>query len=68
MSIIDIKETAVYKNNKNNYTYYVENFNITNATNANDGQRMVLYKRRNKFYVREYTEFLQKFTFLYNEC
>lgn len=38
---------------------------VVNATNAQDGQEMILYERVGQpgtFYVREYNEFLQKFT------
>jgi len=35
--------------------------NVLNATNANDGEVMVLYERKGNFYVREVDEFYEKF-------
>lgn len=56
-----------YKNNKNGNMYVVIHPDITNCTNANDGQKMVLYNKVDdrygkEPYVRETNEFLQKFT------
>lgn len=44
--------------NKSNYIYLGE---VTNATNAQDGQKMFLYSNGKSFYVREQEEFKSKF-------
>ena len=47
---------------KSGNTYHVLDVGrIINATNAVDGQEMVLYTRNGKFYVREKKEFEEKF-------
>ena len=57
-----------YKNNKTGNIYYAEKI-LINATNVNDGEKMVeYYSYGNQFvhfdegYVRNYEEFLDKFT------
>ena len=55
-----------YKNIKNGKTYEVLSWDVTNATNEQDGQRMVLYlgediDGKTKVYVREHWEFERKF-------
>ena len=37
-------------------------FGVTNTTNVCDGQEMVLYSRNGAYYVREYNEFIEKFS------
>lgn len=49
------------KNIKTGRVYYVIDDNVTNATNKDDGTRMVLYARDGNWYVREYEEFNLKF-------
>ena len=56
-----------YKNIKNGNTYEVIRDDVINCTNAIDGQIMVLYKSEKSpdlLFVREKTEFLQKFELL----
>ena len=57
---------GTYKNNKTGDLYEVIEFAI-NATNAQDGQEMVIYKKvdKDQKFVREKNEFFEKFT--YNE-
>jgi len=51
-----------YRNKKTGKIYFLINNRIINATNANDGQIMVLYKNENgDLFVRERKEFLIKF-------
>jgi hypothetical protein len=55
-----------YKNIKNGKIYEVLSWDVTNATNEQDGQQMVLYLGQNidgktKVYVRELWEFERKF-------
>ena len=56
-----------YVNLKNGKTYEVVSFDAINATNAQDGQRMVVYigEQANEIkkgvFVREYNEFMTKF-------
>ncbi len=53
-----------YRNIKNGNTYEVIRDDVLNCTNVNDGQIMVLYKSQKSpelLFVREKTEFLQKF-------
>jgi hypothetical protein len=58
---------VLYKHTKTGRNYWAYTSDITNATNAQDGQRMVLYFGRYKdsgkigAFVREYTEFHEKF-------
>ena len=42
----------------NTYQYIEE---VVNATNKNDGEAMILYCRNGKYFVREKTEFFEKF-------
>ena len=62
---LNIEKDKIWKNNKNGNLYGVIN-TVINATNANDGQVMVLYTSLSKtptsLYVRECGEFIQKFT------
>ena len=57
-----------YKNNKTGNIYYAEKI-LTNATNVNDGEKMVeYYSYGNQFvhfdegYCKDYKEFMEKFT------
>lgn len=50
----------LWKNKKNQELYLVIG-TLINATNSNDGEKMVLYSKNNKYFVREYNEFLLKF-------
>jgi hypothetical protein len=53
-----------YKHLKTGNIYEVIRDDVINCTNANDDQIMVLYtseKAKGKIFVREKTEFLQKF-------
>lgn len=53
-----------YKNNKTGDLYYAIKL-AKNCTNENDGQIMVIYykcKTELEFFVREYSEFMEKFT------
>jgi len=50
-----------FKNIKTGRVYYVIDDNVVNATNRDDGKRMVLYARDKQWFVREYEEFNQKF-------
>jgi hypothetical protein len=57
---------GTYKNKKTGNLYVVQRTDIVNATNAQDGQRMVLYRPYGSggtgtWYVREEQEFLAKF-------
>jgi len=54
---------GLYKNIKTQKYYSVKGF-VTNATNAQDGEQIVLYKDpiSEKKYVREINEFKSKFT------
>jgi hypothetical protein len=54
----------IYKNKKNQKCYVLLCENVTNCTNAQDQQRMCLYTTcndPNKYFVRERTEFMEKF-------
>lgn len=50
----------LYKNKKNGKLYTYLNTCI-NATNSLDGQQMVLYTKDNLLFVREKSEFFNKF-------
>ena len=50
-----------YRNHKNQKIYTILNLDVINCTNQVDGQRMVLYSIDGKQFVREFTEFMQKF-------
>jgi hypothetical protein len=63
---------SIYRNKKTKKRYRVIHMSIINATNANDGQVMVLYVNIPELdadgtpeamhgYVREYNEFIEKF-------
>lgn len=62
----------LWKNNKNGKLYEVLNYNILNCTNAQDGQKMYLYKvfseevldskGNERLFVRSEDEFKIKFT------
>jgi hypothetical protein len=58
-----LKTPQSWRNNKNGNIYFVHGV-ITNATNAVDGQLVVLYEEPNSGlqFVREHTEFMDKFT------
>lgn len=47
------------------YTLFGE---CTNATNSQDGQKMIIYRRNGEILVREKTEFNAKFKVKPNEC
>ena len=53
-----------WKNNKNGKTYMVVNEDVCDCTNSRAGTRVVLYVdvETGKQFVREYDEFLLKFT------
>lgn len=53
-----------YKSKKTGVVYEVINFDVTNSTNEQNGQKMILYKQvsENYFiYARDTQEFLEKF-------
>jgi hypothetical protein len=51
-----------YKNKKSGEDYKVINLAVINATNAQDGQQMVLYMNKaGVCFVRERSEFFKKF-------
>jgi len=60
---IKVKKESFYTNKKNKNTYQIINSNICNATNKDDGNRMVFYRDiiTEKIFTREYNEFLEKF-------
>ena len=58
----------IWVNKKTGNKYLIISANVINATNADDGQKMVLYKKVGKWFegqpetfVREYEEFILKF-------
>nr|WP_321256615.1 hypothetical protein [uncultured Pseudodesulfovibrio sp.] len=53
---------ALYRNKKNGNLYFALD-NVTNATNAQDDQEMVLYRpvESERLFCREREEFFQKF-------
>jgi hypothetical protein len=53
-----------WKNTKNGKTYMVVNDDVCDCTNSRSGTRVVLYVdiETGKQFVREYAEFLLKFT------
>lgn len=68
---MEIINGAIYVNRKTGNLYTVLKNNVVNATNANDGQRMVEYIAyadpivAGKTFVREFDEFCDKFDRLY---
>ena len=56
----------IWKNNKNNKLYTVIDLNTMDCTNSENEKRMVLYSSESSTlnFVREYFEFLEKFTFI----
>jgi len=59
----------IYRNDKNKKLYVVLYTEATNATNAQDGQRMAVYMdRTGRVFCREYSEFVVKFTKLGEEA
>ncbi len=59
----------IYRNDKNKKLYVVLYADATNATNAQDGQRMAVYvDREGRVFCREYSEFVAKFTKLGEEA
>ena len=51
-----------YRNKKTGKFYFIEHYYVINATNANDGQAMILYRNElGGLLVRERTEFFEKF-------
>jgi hypothetical protein len=57
-----------YRNKKNGKTYFVVS-KATNATNAQAGQKMILYciSGEKEFFAREETEFYEKFEEIGND-
>ena len=55
----------IYRNKKTGKLYNVISYDVTNATNAQDGQYMVLYCCENdgkrELFVRDSLEFMEKF-------
>jgi hypothetical protein len=49
------------RNIKTGDIYEVISLEIINATNGSDNEKMVLYKKKSMYYVRNYVEFFQKF-------
>jgi len=72
MSVSDYGVAEVielWRNAKTNDIYVVEDMNVTNATNAADGERMVLYYRySDRKFVRNHAEFVRKFYRLGSGC
>ena len=58
----DIKIGDKFINIKNGSIYTINNTNIINTTNDVDGQIMIEYYKDNMYFVREISEFLEKFT------
>ena len=57
------KVTKFAKHNKTGNMYFIFSMEIINATNSNDGQRLILYGDSiGQLFVRERDEFLNKFT------
>lgn len=56
----------IYRNDKTKMVYKVVE-EVVNATNAQDGQKMVLYTRHGEYFVRETKEFHEKFTRVLSE-
>ena len=57
---MEIKQGIVVRNIKTD-NLYVINGTALNCTNANDGQVMVIYANETQEFVREITEFKEKF-------
>ena len=59
---------GIWKNKKTNELYKVLDCNVMDCTNSANEKRMVLYINFTKElqFVREYEEFLEKFTFISN--
>lgn len=58
---------SLWRNNKTRDIYVVEDCDILNATNTDNGTRMVLYYKCDapeQKYVREHAEFNEKFTYM----
>ena len=56
---------SIWINVKNGRKYIILNDDVTNRTNGQDGQRVVLYHsvdHPNTLYIRDYDEFITKFT------
>lgn len=63
-NLINFKtEQNLYYNLKNGRRYYLLDDEVTNSTNAQDGERMVLYtdESQTRLFVRSYDEFQNKF-------
>jgi len=59
----------IWRHNKTGNLYIVEDTNAIDATNASDGERMVVYyKTTNQRFVRKYEEFINKFTRIGEGC
>ena len=59
MRVLDL--WVKYKHLKTGNIYRACEYMATNATNANDGQLMMVYTNGDKIFVREAEEFLKKF-------
>ena len=52
----------VWKNKKNGKLYRILYYSVINTTNAQDGQKMVVYENmEGQIFVREQKEFYEKF-------
>ncbi len=62
--ILKIMSRYCYFNKKNGKPYAILYRHVINKTNANDGQRMVVYQdiETLEVYTREESEFLEKFS------
>ena len=49
------------RNIKTGDIYEVISLEVINATNGSENQKMVFYKKKSMYYVRDYVEFFQKF-------
>jgi len=59
------KHGDIFINNKNGCNYVVCSSDVINATNKSDGECMVgYYDVDGKMFVREISEFFEKFTFI----
>lgn len=62
------KQPILCRNLKNGNTYRVLETDIINHTNANDGQKMVMYIDENEIiFVREQSEFFMTFERVFND-
>lgn len=52
------------RNNKNKEIYELLDVEVLDCTNARDGLKVVLYHKNGKFFIRDFTEFNEKFTMI----